>query len=256
MSEIDPEQMMKIAEDVVEYAPPPVPSKKSAYLSIVTPGNIQAETVMSLCQTLRSNGPINWNFGYGSESLVERARNMQAEFFFNYQPKDVIGDVILFVDADITWNQGDAEHVVEKCYETRSIVGGLYTSRWDFDIFLTTRFLEPNVMVNFGADEMMEVEMVSGGFMAIHRDVLEALAPKVDYFKNYKKHPNGSFHRWFACDIVPIGDDRNLFLSEDWYLCYKAREAGFKVYADCKPILGHIGVRKYGATDLPGVKKI
>lgn len=185
-------------------------------------------------------------FSWNSEAMVERSRNILATHFLS---DEALGDVLLFIDDDIVFGRKEVDRIVESCRSTKSVVGGIYTTRSDDDQFVPIRYRNtPGIMVNSG--ELVEVEYVSGGFMAIHRDVLKAMFPTVRYHKNVRD-PGGSFYNFFGSAWGTNKDNNTeMFLSEDWAFCLRAYDLGFKIYADSNVTLGHIGYKMFTVNDL------
>src|SRR3990167_607480 len=51
--------------------------------------------------------------------------------------------------------------------------------------------------------------------------------------------------------VIPDdGVEENLYLSEDWALCERAKRAGFKMWLDPSIRLGHVGSEMYKMEDL------
>ena len=69
-------------------------------------------------------------------------------------------------------------------------------------------------VTEFSRDMVMEVDGVGGAFIMINRRVLEALPEPRFAFADY--------------------------MSEDMYFCHQARQAGFKIIADFRIVVGHL----------------
>lgn len=194
-------------------------------------GGVGSRTVLSMIEEL-SLGKVTWAISpHPGDAAVDRARSVIATQFLEGS-----SNVLVMVDHDIAWRRGDALFIAQKAMETKGIVGGLYSKRVPNKGF-AGRFGDAN---KYDADaELVELGdngMVGGGFMAIHRSVLEAVASKC-------KLPlvRSGFVPFFLPVIVDTGEPRLEYLSEDWAICHRAREAGKKVYVTLKPKLAHIG---------------
>ena len=89
------------------------------------------------------------------------------------------------------------------------------------------------------------VEIFNGGtgFMLIKRNTFEVMKSVVGSYNNDVLFLDGGISKdriteYFACAIEP-GTER--LLSEDYYFCWKAREAGLSVWAAPWAQLGHFG---------------
>ena len=115
----------------------------------------------------------------------------------------------------------------------REIVSGLYFTR--MGKIQPTVFREaqplPYAVDPCPPDKLLEVDLVPGGCLLIHRRVLEKMAPP-----------------WFEWLIhredLPSGER----VGEDCFFCRKAREAGFGIYADTSVACAHVGLG-YSDTD-------
>ena len=139
-------------------------------------------------------------------------------------------DELIFIDADSGWNPKD---LIRLCKYDVDVVGGVVPYRRDNKEAMPVR-MTPGVN---GPDErgLMEVDGLGTAFMRIQRRVLEKLFDFAD--KHNTENSNGVktaiiFERTFKNGIRFGGD-----LS----FCNKAREAGFKCYADFEMILSHVG---------------
>ena len=178
------------------------------------------------------------------ESLLDRARSRVASQFLK-APRAQAGDVLLFVDADISWQSGDLGHIARRALERNAIVGGIYSKRV-FGEGPALRFGNGAAgRWQIGDDALISCEYVSTGFIAIPRTVLEAVAESLPQVW-------GGYWPIFLPMVVPAehdGEQGHEYLSEDWAACYRARQQGFGVYASTYPRLVHHGNYSYRLTD-------
>jgi len=167
------------------------------------------------------------------------------------------GDVLVMLDHDIGWAEGDLQYLIEKCLETKGIVGGIYPFR-DFGRGVPIRFA-PGTTITMGEDTLQEVEYVGTGFMAIHREVLEQIAQTVPLtihgYRPFFIDPEGL--------QLSMGEDGKYeyeLLSEDYAFCKRAQQLGIKIYAATRPDLTHTGSYTYrmvdGLVQLPPTRNI
>ena len=166
---------------------------------------------------------ISWN-----ESLITRGRDKMTRTFL----EDTSFERLLFIDSDIQFSPDD----VAKLWNLDSdIAVGAYRNKkagqvkgaWVGDKLIPLEELKGPT----------EVSYAGTGFMMIKRHVFDKLK---------EIHPEWSHQetegRLFAFFQDPIEDDTHL--SEDYFLCRRAREAGFKVMIDPSINLIHWG--QYG----------
>lgn len=207
-------------------------------------------------QQLCSSSGINVSFSQlFNESLIQRGRNLLTNHFLKSEATH-----LMFIDADILFRPEDIFPMLEA---DKDIICGIYPKKeinWqtvrkamdagvpDAELkFYTGAFVvnlkdyKPEVTVPI--NEPVEIWNGGTGFMLIKREVLEAMAVLLPTYLNnvldLQNPSNGeNIVEFFATMIEP---ETNLLLSEDYYFCRKAREAGFSVWAAPWAELSHIG---------------
>jgi len=179
-----------------------------------------------------------------NESLITRARNYMAAEFLNTNNTHM-----LFIDADIEFNPMD---VLALLALDKPIACGPYPKKalaWE-NIYDAARFgLVPDnergkladfagdFVFNaipgtqtFRVDEPLEVLESGTGFMLIERSVFGTFAEKFpEYWYTPDHHRSAMFngsrkiYQYFQAEIDP---KTTRYLSEDYWFCQKAREAG------------------------------
>lgn len=179
-----------------------------------------------------------------NDALITRARSQQLTEWWRQSPHDVC----LMVDADITFSPEDAAHVVEVARRERGIAVGAYALRGGASI--SSRPLADQ-QISFRKDAPpVPVEWGATGFMAIHRDVVEAMRRQLPLC-----HPTEawSFFPFFDPPQVPkitAPPASAMYLSEDWHFCDFARRLGFPMLLDPSVLLGHVGDYEYTLYDV------
>jgi hypothetical protein len=166
----------------------------------------------------------------------------------------------MFIDADIKFNPQDIIKMIEA---DKDIICGIYPKKeinWvevekavkegvPTDRLKT---LTASVVVNLKdyagsvtvpVSEPVEIFNGGTGFMLIKRSTFETMKSVVNSYNNDVLFLDGGISNdriteYFACAIEP-GTER--LLSEDYFFCWKAREAGLKVWAAPWAQLGHFG---------------
>lgn len=217
-----------------------LPETPHATLALFAYANVTPDTVDCLLRDLRL-----WpNIVYArisSDALISRSRSRIASDFLDSK-RELTGDVLLMLDHDIKWEQGDLVHLAEKTLETEAVVAGVYPKR-AFGGGTAVRFGTPG-KYTIGEDVLAPAQYVSTGFIGIHRTVLEKLA---------KTMPRtiGNFWPFFLPVLAahPIDKDACEYLSEDWSFCARAHALGVPIYAAMKPRLVHVGEYAYRMID-------
>lgn len=190
-----------------------------------------------------------------NESLIQRGRNLLAHQFMQNEA----ATHLMFIDADIKFNAADIVHMLRA---DKDIICGIYPKK-EINWHTVDKAVKEGVPVDqlknktgsmvvnlVGYDgevtvpmhEPLEIWNGGTGFMLIKKEVMlkmqEHLPSYVNDVKVLSGQPVDRITEYFACAIEP-GLDR--LLSEDYYFCWKAREAGIKIYAAPWVNLGHFG---------------
>jgi len=186
-----------------------------------------------------SAGRYPWQIfeGLSPDACVGRARSALATRVLDSPHIDVL----LMVDHDVSWREGDAEHIVELAHEREGVVGGLVSKRAHKQGFGGR--LVDSEQLEIGSRQVVELPedaYLGGAFMAFSRKVIEKLAdvlPRtrdgiVPAFLPILKHnPRIDCVEW---------------LSEDWAFCHAARLVNAPVLLTMHPVLAHwSGVNGY-----------
>src|SRR3972149_2702034 len=182
------------------------------------------------------------------DALVSRSRSIAASAFLRSK-----ADVLLTIDSDIWFRAADAIKLCEEALEY-DFIAGLYLTRGT----KKQSALRPpvDVPVIFQDDSKpVEVRYLSTGFMAVSRKGLEKTMEhsKVPHCPKGMSHlgQDTSFFPLYMPYVIPDdGPEENLYLSEDWALCQRAKDAGFKMWLDPSIRLGHVGQEMYTLEDL------
>lgn len=196
---------------------------------------------------------------WANDALLERTRSVVLSQFLDNSK----ADVLLWVDADITWHgprpaapdgsapayDGDLIRLARSAYECEGIVGGLYPKRAFGEGFASVPVGRHTFTT--GTDELLDADRIGTGFMAIHRNGLQAIADRLPYVCD----TNGTWQPFCLCCLGEL--DGNLrFLSEDWAFVARARECGVPCKIDAMPVLGHEGEHMYTIHDAQAPKAV
>lgn len=199
-----------------------------------------------------------------NESLIQRARNYVVDEFLRSDCTH-----LMFIDADIAYNPRDVLGLLAVYIQDPDkydIITGPYpkkTIAWEkvaraaqagkgkenpFELEdYTSDFVFNPVQrtTQFNLAEPLEVSEAGTGFMMIPRATLEKFAkayPELSYKPDHVRtdHFDGSreITAFFDCIIDPVS---KRYLSEDYFFCRKAREAGMKVWMCPWMQMQHIG---------------
>lgn len=162
------------------------------------------------------------------DSLVSRARNNLTHEFLKTDC-----EYFLQVDSDIVFKHEDIERILS---HKLKIIGGIYPIKEK-----ETRWCLNKFKFNFNVNsELVAVSETGTGFLLIHREVFQAIS-KDDPTRIYKCDMDNET----KYDYWRVGVKDGRYLSEDWWFCQDAREAGFEILVDTKVVLGHLGTAMY-----------
>lgn len=178
------------------------------------------------------------------DALISRSRSMVASTFLRSD-----ADVMISIDSDIWFRAEDAIALAEKAVEY-DMIGALYMTR---NLNTQPALMLPDGGVSFdpGA-QPLQTPFVAGGFTAVNRRVFEALSAGLPLCHQgwSNRGVDTSFWPFYMPFVIPSATEGSIYLSEDWAVCQRARDAGFQVWLDPSIRLGHIGSYMYTIEDL------
>jgi hypothetical protein len=178
-----------------------------------------------------ANKPTGLDLGYVflQAALIDRVRSNAATKFLESE-----GKILIMLDDDIIYNPEYIYQLIEDCLDKKSIVTGPYVKKALPADDLALCPLAGNESFDIGpTGKVQEIKLGATGFMAIHRDVLEAMAAAIPMCNNgtdYELIP-------MFMPFVKDGD----YYGEDFAFCERARQLGFKIWVDTRFVLGHSG---------------
>ena len=140
-------------------------------------------------------------------------------------------EYLMFIDSDLGWN-GDA--ISQLISHNKDIVGGAYRIKHDTELYPV------DYRANETQDGLLRANSLPGGFLCIHRRVIERMASA---YPSYQFVVKDSFKRIPALFSRALMDDR--MVSEDIMFCKRASAAGFDLWLDPTITFGHIGSKAF-----------
>lgn len=178
-----------------------------------------------------------------NESHIDRARNKIANKFMRSGR-----DWLLFVDSDIVFSAPDVMRLWLHGMNGQRLVAGAYAMKGIVPQFAVAAVPDAK------ADEhgLIEVMHSGTGFMLIHRSVFEKLAEagKAQEYNLGSNDPDRALgiktnRAYFKSGVRPMPPVGDLWLSEDYMLCYEWRKLGGKIFVDRNINLEHCGSIKF-----------
>jgi len=174
----------------------------------------------------------------GNQSLVPKARNdLASYFYFNKKYTHLI-----FIDADI----GIPNNCIPALLKRNVDVIGVPVPLKGFN-------KNGSPVLNIGeildvSDGLAETTLVGSAVLMFSRKVIEALVKISDVYYNDRKFSRGGFLTEQAYDIFKTGVINKEYYPEDFYVCYRLRELGYKIYVDLTIPVQHNGMWTFQTT--------
>ena len=128
-------------------------------------------------------------------------------------------DYLFSVDSDVTFDSNVLQKFIDHDVD---IVSGVYRQRKSEQILEIYSSEGGNMAwVDLRGKQLVEIGACGFGCVLVKREVLEGVG-----------QPAFEYH---------VALDHKNTISEDWDFCAKARDKGFKVWADTDVVCGHIG---------------
>jgi len=204
------------------------------------------EAMMGLVELVRRDPDIQMERAtVCGDADVGRARNVAATAFLEKSD----AEIFLTIDDDIFFKPEEALSLCKKCYNGYHVIGGMYMTKGILNVQPAILLADNEAFTFQPGEKPLKTQFLSTGFMAMHRKVFQKLTkhPEVRYCMKTSRSP---FYTFYLQKTIPWPDDENLYLSEDWAFCQRAREMGFDIWLDPSVRLGHIGKYVYRLEDL------
>lgn len=170
------------------------------------------------------------------DSLIQRARNSLFKLAL-----DGGYDDLFFIDSDVEWEPEWFFRLLER---PEPIVGAALIKKAETEGY-TVKLLDKNLKWS-NDKKIIEVDGVGTGFMKVSKFALQKLWEVSSPYMS-----EGEEHR-MICDIrVENGD----LISEDYIVCKKWQDLGYKVWLDPTITINHIGIKKYKGDFQSFIKK-
>ena len=166
-------------------------------------------------------------------SLISLGRSIM----LNRALKDPSWTHLLWIDADLRFKP---EYIHSMILDDKDIVGGFYPKKG-----LPIDFASSPAPGGEDTEFLFETIYVATGFMLIKRNVFDAM---IEHYREelsfYYQGTEDSVHLF---EPIIDRENNNLFLTEDYAFCKRARDIGFRCYMSKRFELPHIGVMEYSA---------
>jgi len=178
---------------------------------------------------------FGWDIlGCGSAS---RARNIMAYRFLkaNQAP------YLIYIDRDILFTPQDIAKLLKDLDDGYELVAGCYAIKGALTLSNSGNGKDPLVLDG----TIQEVKYLATGFLGLPRSLLEKM---IEGLKLPLMHKDSDMETYpfFEEHWIEDPDHGDIWLSEDYNFCYKAKQVGVKAYLDTGIKLGHLGSALWG----------
>lgn len=232
-----------------EVKPPKieVPDLTGKKILIATPaydGKVGLPYMNSLFATLNAAKAAGADVSYAiyaNSGSVPRTRNQAVAAMMGHGFTD-----LFFIDADMGW---DAQDFCRMCaWNGVGVLAATYPARSEDNprwIVVWPKEIKQHPDTGF-----LTAQRAGTGFMRIERQVfekLEELHPELHFEAPHTQEENQKphLHAFFKYELVEGADGKRGHLSEDYYFCDLAREAGFPIWVDPTIRMEHHGFKKF-----------
>lgn len=219
-----------------------IPDLPRVFVALPVYGGYHSAFVPCLARLIQSP-PQNAQFAIHAnpgDSLVSRSRNRLAAQFLRSDATH-----LLFLDTDLIFSPEQIGRLVS---HDLPLVCGLYPKKQAQLAWVC------NTVPEFGTADpetgLQRVLYAGTGCMLIRRDVFEkiaALFPEIAYEPDDGEEP-GTYHDFFRVGPC-VSRGRRRYLSEDWFFCEMAAQAGVHTIMDTRVVLKHVGEAVYPLQD-------
>ena len=218
-----------------------LPPASSCVILVPVGGYVEPGCEEGLRELERRGYPVWRVRGY---SAVDAARNQMAT--------DALAqgfEELLWIDSDGVFDPNDVERVRA---HNLPITSGIFAKKGPRQF--ACEFMPGTMTVQFGPQGgLLELRYCGFGFTHTRRQVFETIAQKLQ-LPTCNKRFGSPLVPYFAPMLVsePTGP---WSLSEDYAFCERARQCGFRIMADTRFRLWHIGSYRYGWEDVATAKE-
>lgn len=192
-------------------------------------GLLHIDFVNSIMDFHKNNLPFTLMM-IGNESLITRGRNTVLSYFVSHEELTHL----LYLDADIGIQAADVAKLLS---HEKDVIGAPVPLK-GFDAKGNKVY---NVVNPIKSGNLFEVDKVGTAVFMLTRKAVDSL---VENAEMYEGNPltRGSVQKTVMYDVFKTGVEDGQYLAEDYYVCNKLKELGYKIYVDDTIIVRHNGM--------------
>ncbi len=153
-------------------------------------------------------------------------------------------DYFCSLDSDlILYNCERGNNIFDRLIaHDKEFTGGLYASRNPLANQVHTSCPVDQSGMNPAFDSgLVEMKWLAGGCWMVKREAIKRAAEMFADTLRYDDNPAYPSYALFNDMVVTLESGKRKLLSEDWSFCERLRQAGCRLWADTRIILGHMG---------------
>lgn len=183
---------------------------------------------------------------YQHDALIGRARSIACSHFL----KSHIAECMLFIDDDMLFMPEDIEKIYQEIKSGKDLVGGCYVVKDGSQ--LSSAGVGGPIELD---GRVISIDYLATGFMGISWRLLDRMVKELDLTLLHKGEW-AECYPFFESGYRKATDNFkgiDIYISEDWDFCDKARKIGVQPYLHTGIWLGHLGgkiwdINDYGIT--------
>ena len=168
----------------------------------------------------------------GNNSLVPKARNSLISYFHEHKELSHL----IFIDADMGLQPDTIPGLIKRNVD----VIGCPVPMKGFDKN-GLPVLNVGEIYSFDETGLAEVEHVGNAVLMFSRKAVDDIIAVSESYSDDPKFSRGDRLSQTAYDVFKIGVVNGHYLPEDYYVCYRFRELGYKIFVDFLHIPKHNG---------------
>lgn len=226
-------------------------------------GDVKQETVISMIDEIEHRATLDsWRWMCPPrDAELSRARSTLLTLALGEGADTAPApqDVLVWLDRDMQWAPGDLVGLVEKCRQTKGVVGVPYPFRTENTSGFSWSPIDPHLEYRLGVDQLHPAKYVGGGFCAFWmptvREAVGKLLESEDMDLRVHRCRGRPPLTWFydLCRPIskPFDDDSSMYqyLSNDWSVMERLRSCGVSIHGWSGPFLTHHGDHAYTYRD-------
>lgn len=200
--------------------------------------NVESETDRAIFELVRRGYSLNKMYGCAN---VDIARSILA----SSAVQDGFEE-IMWIDADVGFHPDSVDRLRS---HDLPLTCGLYPKKLSEGGLAAVVEDDTSTLVFGTTGGLVPIRWAGTGFLHTRREVYEDIGKDLPACSNGM---GGIVYPYFMPFALPDGNGSHYYLGDDTSFCERARQCGYKIYADTTIRLNHIGLYNYSWEDISG----